>query len=237
MTSENYETLKAFLGLTQDSYRWEMTPSERLTIVGMLALLRPRTALELGHRYGGCTRWMSAYCGLVHSVDIDPFVIESCKRFPNVTPWHMPSSEALARLAAEKQKFDFALVDADHSCDAAYADLKATMTLARVIIMHDASNPTARAGYLKALEHADVYHDLDLVDGHLQVDGLWGGLGLVVTDLPKTAHSSVTARLTSNFELQREALPRLAESGPPSNGGKKRNPASLFSRVTERLFR
>ena len=76
------ERLKGFLGLAGTD--WEMTPSERLVVVALLELLRPRTALELGHRHGGCTTWLSRYCQEVWTCDIDPAVIPSSQRFPNV---------------------------------------------------------------------------------------------------------------------------------------------------------
>jgi hypothetical protein len=157
--------------------------------------------LEIGHRLGGCTRWFSEYSGHVWTVDVDPHVIESSKRFPNVTPMHMTSTEAMKRLASQGQRFELALIDGDHSTEVACSDLQQAMELCDVIVLHDAANPACRKGYKEALQGKSVVADLDWIDGRLQPDGLWGGLGIVLTTLPSSLERVITPALITNADL------------------------------------
>jgi hypothetical protein len=183
-------TLKQFLCLVP--VQWEMTPSERLAVVGLLQLLRPKSALELGHRHGGCTTWLSHFSQEVISVDFDPHVLVSCQRFPNVVPWHTTTAEALTRLQREGRHFDLGFIDADHSAHGARDDLLGMLPLADVILMHDTTNPECRSGYMEALKGTACYANLDLVEGHLQNDGLWGGLGIVLPSVQGDAQRWVS---------------------------------------------
>jgi len=186
--------LRKFLSLEPEN-RWMMSPVERLVIVGLLEILKPNRSLELGHRFGGCTEYIAKYSREVVSVDIDETVLESCKRWKNVEAMHADSSSALMDLSARGKRFDFALIDADHSFASARDDLLKTAALADTIVLHDSFNPECRSGYLAALEQLDVYSDLDLADGHIQSDGLWGGLGVVVTSLKRDTKRHLTPRI------------------------------------------
>ena len=190
--------LVKFLSCEEEN-RWLMSPVERLVIVGLLELLRPARALELGHRFGGCTEWLCRYCGEVHSVDIDPAVVESCQQWSNAIPVHADTQTAIREFSRRGVRFDFALVDADHSFAAARDDLLGAAGLADVVVLHDSFNPECRAGYLAAAQQLDAFVDLDLADGHLQEDGLWGGLGIVVPGL-RGASRHMTPRV-SNYEV------------------------------------
>jgi hypothetical protein len=196
------ELLRDFLCLKKSL--WQMSPSERLIIIGLLELLRPASVLEIGHRFGGCTEWLSKYAQEVYTVDIDSSVLDSSLRFPNVTPFHLSSAQALQMFAEERRHFDMCIIDGDHSAEGAYSDLAAALKLANIILLHDTSNPTCRSGYIKALIDQDVYYELDLVDGHLQTDGLWGGIGIVVTMFSAEEHYQLTPK-KSNYLLLSKA--------------------------------
>ncbi len=199
MNEKQTDALRSFFGFVDSD--WQMSPSERLAIVGLLAVLKPATTLEIGHRLGGCTRWFSEYSGHVWTVDVDAHVIESSKRFANVTPMHMTSTEAMKQLANEGKRFELALIDGDHSTEVACSDLQQAMELCDVIVLHDAANPQCRRGYKKALEGRRVVSDLDWIDGRLQPDGLWGGLGIVLTTLPHGIERVITPALITNADL------------------------------------
>jgi hypothetical protein len=180
--------------------QWLMTPVERLVIVGLLERLRPKRTLELGHRFGGCTEWLCKYSGDVYSVDLDAAVIDSCKRWPNAHAVHGDTQAALKEFRDRGMRFDFVVVDADHSRTSARDDLLGAAAIGDVLVLHDSFNPECRAGYLEALNQLNVYSDLDLADGHVQSDGLWGGLGIVVTSLPRSTKTYVTPRVP-NFDI------------------------------------
>ncbi|MBL6980714.1 MAG: hypothetical protein ISR58_05925 [Anaerolineales bacterium] len=70
------------------------------------------------------------------------------------------------------------------------------MRFCDVIVFHDTYYPPCRKGILSALVGQDVYVDLDLIPGGMQPDGLWGGLGIVITDLPRIIDMHVMLRLS-----------------------------------------
>ena len=142
------ELLRDFLCLKKSL--WQLSPSERLIIIGLLELLRPASVLEIGHRFGGCTEWLNKYAQEVYTVDIDPSVVDSSLRFPNVKPFHMSSTQALQMFAEEGRRFDMCIIDGDHSAEGACRDVAAALKLANIILLHDTSNPICRSGYIKA---------------------------------------------------------------------------------------
>jgi hypothetical protein len=199
MAAPGYEALLEYLAIRESD--WMMSPSERLAVVGVLAILRPMRTLEIGYRFGGCTSRLSAYSGSVVTVDIDERVKEASSRFPNVVPMHMTSGEALRRLSGDREHFDLCVVDGDHSETGAHDDLKGVLSLADVILVHDTANPDCRKGYARVLSDSGVYGDLDLVDGRLQVDGPWGGIGLVLPGFGSGQARHHTPSVVSSFEL------------------------------------
>lgn len=198
--------LAGFLGL--ESSNWMMSPSERIALVGLLELLRPKCSLEVGYAYGGSTELLSRYSREVHAVDVDERVLECPKRFNNVTPLHSTSAEAFKQFLENGRRFDFCLLDGDHSGQCARDDLRMAVKVADVIIVHDCANPECRAGYEEALAECDVYANLDWIDGRIQVDGPWGGFGIVVTSLPKNSRYGITPIAKTGFQLIREHLDR-----------------------------
>lgn len=199
MEEDTKRELEDVFGLVGSS--WMMNPAERLALIGLLNVVRPKQALEIGHGFGGCTRVLSRFAARVHTVDVHERVLAAARDLPNVTAWHLPSQEAFARFAAEGTRFDFCLLDGDHSAAMAYYDLTAAVALAEVIVMHDTGNPECRAGYARALAEKDVYGNLDWIDGRIQADGPWGGLGIVLPVYPRSQLYRLTPVKTQNFEL------------------------------------
>jgi hypothetical protein len=179
-----------------------MTAAEQAALIGLLHQLKPRSVLEFGFRNGGSCRWFSQFAEEVVSVDIDASCATAAARMPNVRFLGMNTAEAARLLRQEGRKFDFMLVDADHSRRGAAVDLAAGLDLADFILCHDSYNPVVRAGLRDALRGRDVYRDFDFVPGCLQSNGLWGGFALVIPALPK--------RERYNYDPRVSAQPLLA---------------------------
>ena len=161
MTDETKRILADYFGLIGS--HWMMTPGERFALVGLLDVLRPRRALEIGYGYGGFTQHLSRYAEEVHTVDSDVRVLEAEGRFRNVRSWHMRSSQAWAKFQADGRRFDFCLLDGDHSAEGAGADLRLALRSADVIVLHDTANPGCRSGYERAFADAGVHANLDWI--------------------------------------------------------------------------
>ncbi len=198
---------------------WQMTFGERAALEGILAQLRPATAIEIGTAEGGSLRRIAQHSQRVHSFDLVAPPPEAAG-FENVTfhtgDSHLLLPELLGQLAAERVNVDFALVDGDHSADGAERDLRdllASDAIRRtVIVLHDTVNDLVREGFGRidyASEPKVVYADLDFVGGHLGYGGsfhheLWGGLGIVVVDAEGdriSAGSDDGGRFYELFEL------------------------------------
>jgi len=188
------DTLFTVLGF-ESRPTWKMCPAERLAIIGLIEVLRPLVTLELGHGHGTCTEWLAKYSHSVYSVDQSPWVIESCKRWGNVHPLHMTTSDALNSFISKGSRFDLAIVDAGHSYKAGRSDLEGTLKIADVILLHDTFNPQCRAGYTDALEGSGAFADLDFLSGGQQSDGGWGGLGVVLPKIPDHSIRSISPRM------------------------------------------
>ncbi len=190
MDSNN--VVEGLLGL--EPLAWMMSPSERLALLGLLVILKPKRTLEFGCAAGSLTYWLSRYSNEVVTVDYDPKVLTVAKKFPNVTPLCMTTVEAARLIEAEGQRFDLTVIDADHSNRGVQLDLENALRFSNMIILHDTYNPGCQEGMLQALEGRDVYFDLELVPGGLQPDGMWGGLGIVMPRHEKGLKRYVTPR-------------------------------------------
>lgn len=174
-----------------------MSLGERAALIGTLAQLQPRIAVEIGTAEGGSLRRLAAYAGHVHSFDLvepEPAI----RALPNVT-LHTGDSHALLPqlledLARDDINLDFVLVDGDHSAEGVARDMRDLLASPAVgrtlILMHDTANEEVRRG-LEAVDYgavAKVRHvHLDFVMGALLAAGpfagqLWGGLGAVIVD-------------------------------------------------------
>lgn len=164
--------------IVEENHLWLMTPAERCALIGLLSRLKPERTLEIGHRFGGCTGYLAEYSGEVSTVDLDPQVIESSKRWDNVIGHNENSINFLSRAIEKGSHFNFAVVDGDHSRTGAATDLALALQCCDIIVLHDTMNPECRQGYLDALEGFDGFANLDFVLN----SGIWGGLGIVVTN-------------------------------------------------------
>ncbi len=177
---------------------WQMSAGERAAIEGLVSHLNPNISIELGTHLGGSLQRIAAHSGNVHSFDLVLQVDEA--DFPNTTfhigDSHILLSQVLARIAADGQRVNFALVDGDHSPSGARRDLidllDSSALGSGVIVMHDTGNEAVRHGlesipYERYASVAMV--DLDFVPAvppASQLQQGWGGLGLVLLDDTRT---------------------------------------------------
>ena len=198
---------------------WQMTFGERAALEGILAQLRPWTAIEIGTAEGGSLQRLAHHSQRVHSFDLVAPQPEAAE-LGNVTfhtgDSHLLLPELLGRLAADGVNVDFVLVDGDHTADGAERDLRdllASDAIRRtVILLHDTLNDLVREGFRRidyACEPKVAYADLDFIGGHLGYGGsfhheLWGGLGIVVVDAERDrvqARGTDEGRFYELFEL------------------------------------
>ena len=176
---------------------WFMSPAEKMVIMTLVGNLKPKLAIEIGTRDGGCLTVISRFSEKVYSIDIDPKVAQRLHdRFNNVEFLTGPSRDILppllTKLADEKQELGFVLVDGDHSAEGVRTDidilLKYTPCVPLSIFMHDSMNP-----YVHAVE-------LDLVGGILTpvprlYGQAWEGLALaIMKPVKRNGPLTITAR-------------------------------------------
>jgi hypothetical protein len=165
-----------------------MTFGERVALEGLLTLLKPRLAIEIGTLNGGSLRRIAAHSEKVHAFDFatQPDLLA---QIPNAV-FHAGDSHGLlplvlADLAAQGQTVDFALVDGDASALGVQADLEALLgspaVSQTVILVHDSLNEGKRAA-IESISGAS-YVDLDFVPGHVFADEAqqqWLGFALIL---------------------------------------------------------
>lgn len=171
--------------IMENSPEWMMSWKERLGFIAIIAAYRPKTVLEVGCWEGGHSRWLKKYCESLCCVDaFKPKPPVDCEFY------FKKSDDAFAEFIAQGRKFDYIVIDADHSEDPSYRDLKNAIQIGKVITMHDSLNEGCRAGYKRAIEEnwdKIAYAEFDFVTGqfipaHEGVPGgNWGGVGLVIT--------------------------------------------------------
>jgi predicted O-methyltransferase YrrM len=184
------------LDVLEDS-AWQMSPSERAALKGLLGDCRPATAIEIGMGSGGSLRRIAAVAGRVHALDLAEPPADLAA-LPNVT-FHTGDSHELlpgllAELAEAGTNADFVLVDGDHTGKGVRRDLEDLLASSAVedtlIVLHDTANPEVRAG-LDAIDYAArqkvSWVDLDWLPGFMFRDGpsrdeAWGGLAIVLVD-------------------------------------------------------
>ena len=177
---------------------WWMALGERAAIEGLLALLQPTLAIELGTGEGGSLARIAAHSAEVHTFDFSPRVAKA----PENVVFHRGDSHVLLpallrRLEESRRNVDLVLVDGDHTLAGVKRDLEDLLSsdaIARsVIIVHDTMNEDVRSG-IESVQFERyskvVYVDLDFVlsyqAGRSALDDFWGGLGLVVVDADGT---------------------------------------------------
>jgi hypothetical protein len=181
-----------------------MSYGERTVIEGMLAMLKPHLAVEVGRAEGGSLRRLAAYSEKVISLD----VVEAAggvADLSNVTAMTGDSHELLPRvlngLAQDGQNVDFALVDGDHSAVGVCTDIRDLLNSSAVthtvILAHDTLNEEVRQGMMEV--DYDEYQkvawvDFDFIPGYVaqmseRLGECWGGFGLIVIDSSGTFQS------------------------------------------------
>jgi Methyltransferase domain len=182
--------------LLDGSDDWQMSLGERAALLGILADVRPRVAVEIGTAQGGSLRRLAAWSGHVHSFDlIEPQ--PPARALENVTlhtgDSHELLPELLATLDGEGVNVDFALVDGDHTAAGVELDIRQLLDSPAVgrtvIVMHDSMNEEVRRG-MDAVDY-DAWPKvrfvhLDAVAGYAfnapLAGELWGGLAMIVVD-------------------------------------------------------
>ena len=179
------------------SQPWQMSYGERTVIEGVLSMLKPRLAIEIGRAEGGSLRRIAAHSDEILSFDIveAPEALES---LVNVTALsgdsHAQLPIELKRIADEGRNVDFVLVDGDHTSDGVRRDvqdlLDSDAIVNTIILAHDTLNEEVRQGLTEINYEAYekvVWTDLDFVPGYVadlpeRLGECWGGLGLIVVN-------------------------------------------------------
>ena len=209
---------------------WQMSFGERAALEGILSVLKPSLAIELGTAQGGSLRRIAAHSGRVHTFDLQEYPLER-RELDNVE-FHVGDSHAmlpdtLTSLSAARTNVDFALVDGDHSVEGVRRDvldlLESPAVRGTVILLHDTANEAVREGIDEVPFEAFpkvTYVELDLVCGYVFREEslrheLWGGLGVVLVDVERQAYFSTPARQQRYYEsavLLRESRDRLVSA-------------------------
>lgn len=166
----------------------EMSPGEQASLAGVLAMVKPATAVEIGTYTGGSLARIAAMSGHVHTFDL---VSHVDSHLSNVH-YHLGDSavtvpQVLAELHNAGTPVDFVLVDGDHSRAGAYRDavtvFDSPATADAVILFHDIANEAVRG----AVQDAIKGRQFQFVDLSFAVSAMappligecWGGIGLV----------------------------------------------------------
>ncbi|MCR4298135.1 MAG: class I SAM-dependent methyltransferase [Gallionella sp.] len=188
---------------------WEMTDSERLALIGLLAKLRPECAIEIGIYRAGSLSSLSRYCKKVYALDIDPTCESQFRgKFQNVEFVTGDSKQTLpqvlAKIEASQESLGLVLIDADHSREGIQHDidsiLRYTPSAPLYIVMHDSFNPECRKGIKEAnwsiSPHVHLV-ELDFVAGRFltkeepeSYKQMWCGFGLAIL-LPEKRNGNV----------------------------------------------
>jgi hypothetical protein len=162
-----------------------MSYGEQAALLGVLEVVKPGVAIEVGTYTGGSLALIAPHAGHVHTLDLVSHVQDS---LPNVD-YHLGDSRTeLPRLLATLEQVDFVLIDGDHERSGVRADvynvLAAQASRNAVVLMHDVANEGVRAGVRDALRGRDVaYANLSFVPPSKHAGPLresWGGLGIIV---------------------------------------------------------
>lgn len=173
---------------------WQMNDSERMSLIGLLSIIKPSYSIEIGTFMGGSLSLIAQHSDWVFSLDIDSTIPERFSFFKNVSFLTGESKETLPLLldllTEENIAVDFLLIDGDHSESGVRNDintLKNYIPLKPLFVMfHDSFNPGCRKGIMTAdwMQMPYLkYLDIDFVPGRIIESGggyneLCGGLGL-----------------------------------------------------------
>lgn len=172
-----------------------MTLSERVLLYGLIVGLRPQRCLEIGTHKGGSAQIIVAAMddlggGVLACVDPEALIAEA--DWQTISHRAMlivaPSPHALPEASrAVGGKFDFALIDGDHSTEGALRDIEGTLPLLEDnawLLFHDAHHdPVAEA--IRRAQHGSgsCLHDCGMLATEISFDPVakenCGGLHLL----------------------------------------------------------
>jgi hypothetical protein len=211
---------------------WQMSYGERSTIEGVLAMIKPILAVEIGRAEGGSLRRIAAHSQEVVSFDI----VEAAAELSTLTNVRALAGDSHAMLPAELEQMaaagrniDFVLVDGDHTTAGVRQDmrdlLESEALQCTVILAHDTLNEEVREG-LEEIDY-DSYEkvawvDLDFIPGYVaqlpaRLGECWGGLGLVIVDSSGAFRSGGPIRGHDLFEHHKLVWPAaqwIRSAGP-----------------------
>jgi predicted O-methyltransferase YrrM len=127
------------------------------------AILAERVAglhvLEVGTGLGVSTRAMAATAATVHTVDIDPWVIE------NIWP-DLPDNVDRTTAVPQRGGFGAVFIDGDHSTEATLRDIGVALSLLGpdgFVLVHDANYPKVRKAIPDDAEILDTEHGIAVI--------------------------------------------------------------------------
>lgn len=172
-----------------------MTMSERVLLYGLIAGLRPRRCLEIGTFKGGSALIITAALddlgeGRLACVDPEPKVLPEhwATIAHRATLFAAPSPAILPEASrAVGGKFDFALIDGDHSTEGVLRDIEGTFPLLEdhaYLLFHDAHNAETAEGIDRAARNPkNGLVDAGILSTEKTPDAVpgvfWGGLRLL----------------------------------------------------------
>lgn len=202
---------------------WKMTAAERFALIGLLDVVRPSCAIEIGSAQGGSLQVLSSVAAKVYSLDVDPTTPTRLGQFPNVEFRIGDSRVTLPRLLGELRAagtaYPFVLIDGDHRADGVRQDIASVLSVPPLtrtyVLMHDGFNPDCRLGIRTAgWEACPFVHEveLDFVQGwyHMPNDGtqlahqMWAGFALAVLE-PHVRGHQLTIGQSQRFTFERMA--------------------------------
>lgn len=222
---------------------WEMTNSEKISLLLLLININPKISIEIGTKQGGSLQLISKYSDKVYSLDIDPMVKDLEPVFKNVEFIIGDSKNTLPnllqQLQAKGETPDFIFIDGDHSSEGVRQDitnaLSTNITKTLTILMHDSFNPDCRKGMLQVdytINKNIQLVDIDFIQGiysptcftHAE---MWGGFGLIYLDITDTSKVLV---IKESSRYSYEKLWDLSKH-------KHINPSTFTDKVKSYLFR
>ena len=185
-----------------------MVMSERVVLYGLVFGLRPRRCLEIGTHRGGSALIIAAALddlgeGTLSCVDLAPQIDPEDWRAMahRATLFSAPSSPGVFHEMAEKAggRFDFALIDGDHSTAGALRDINGMLGVledSATIVLHDAHNDEVTQAIRLAVENRESgLIDCGMISTEKSFDAAqgvyWGGMRMLRFSRLEPAHQNV----------------------------------------------